>query len=403
MGKRKHGARAAADDAPPPAAPWVRRGACAGRRSCSPPLAAAGAVAVAILLALLSPGDRVGGSLCEDEPGFVAHWKTDALDSSGLPLAEHDFDCAEIGRNTEARRTTRKRVDVDGKRFETYITVDCSNAEVAAKCPRTCGLCPDQVGAVQSSPHGHHRALSQAEADIYHNAFKDQQQLQLQAVVKERVGVSGPHHPSCLTQEIALLEVGKIDPCGYGGELARRQAASLVAIYLEGCLADALCCGTYRQQPGYGPGLFPHYKNAHGWWLFHDEREHRWMITNDYDTVQGHVAEICRLADGASADTAIVPSVKAHAVMTSAGMQPGGQRWLWKLPPTAEAALLWEEDRQAWCGQKAFLEPFLYILNRSGYQDRLGTNTRRPCKMRCRFPAGSIPSCGRRWWWSRSP
>ena len=252
-------------------------------------------------------------------------------------------------------------MDVDGKKFETYITVSCSSEGIAERCRRTCGLCPDQAGAAgavmrgESSTHGHHRELSQAEADIYHNAFKDAQQLQLQEVVKDRVGVTGPHHPSCLTQEINLLQ-GDLDPCGYGGELARRQAATLVAIYLEGCLPDALCCGTYRQQPGYGPGLFPHYKNDHGWWLFHDSREHRWMITNDMDGVEDHVEEISERADGASADTAIVPSVKAHAVMTSAGVQPGGQRWLWKLPPTKEAANLWEDDREVWVDSKLWEE-----------------------------------------------
>lgn len=168
--------------------------------------------------------------------------------------------------------------------------------------------------------------------------------------------MSGPHHPSCLTHEINLLEVGKIDPCGYGGELARRQAASLVAIYLEGCLPDALCCGTYRQQPGYGPGLYPHYKNAHGWWLFHDHRDHRWMITNDYDDVERHADEISSLAHGAKTDAAIVPSVKAHAVMTSAGVQPGGQRWLWKMPASLESAQLWEEDREGWVSGKRWEE-----------------------------------------------
>jgi hypothetical protein len=76
--------------------------------------------------------------------------------------------------------------------------------------------------------------------------------------------------------------------CRYGGELARRQAASIVAIYLEGCLADALCCGTYRQQPGYGPGLFPRYKNTHGWWLFYDKDKQHWMITNDYENLEDH-------------------------------------------------------------------------------------------------------------------
>ncbi len=348
----KRGNRPAADGAS-----WVGRGGWAKR--CTWPVVAAGAVALGIILEVLlsAPADPIRRSLCQDESGYVAHWKTDATDSKGRPLAEHDFDCAEIGRNTVSRRNTRKRVNVDGKKFETYISnVDCNNAEVAAKCRRTCGLCPDQAGEVRTSTHGHHRMLSQAEADIFHNAFKDEQQLELQAIVKERVGVSGPHHPSCLTQEINLLEVGKIDPCGYGGELARRQAAKLVAIYLEGCLPDALCCGTYRQQPGYGPGLFPHYKNAHGWWLFHDKREHRWMISNNYEAVERHVEEISSLADGAKADAAIVPSVKAHAYMTSAGVQPGGQRWLWKMPMSSDAFRLWEEDREAWVTSKRWEE-----------------------------------------------
>ena len=149
---------------PADAAPWLGRGVCAKR--CTWPTIAAGAVAVAIVLEVLLSAreDRARGSLCQDESGYVAHWKTDALDpNSGRPLAEHDFDCAEIGRNTVNRRNTRKRVDVGGKKFETYISVDCNNAEVAAKCRRTCGLCPDQAGEVKLSTHGHHRMLTQAE------------------------------------------------------------------------------------------------------------------------------------------------------------------------------------------------------------------------------------------------
>ena len=80
------------------------------------------------------------------------------------------------------------------------------------------------------------------------------------------------------------------------------------------------------------------------------------MITNDYDDVERHVDEISSLANGAKADAAIVPSIKAHAVMTSAGVQPGGQRWLWKMPASPESAKLWEEDREAWVSSKRWEE-----------------------------------------------
>ena len=54
------------------------------------------------------------GGPCQDEEGYVAHWTTDALDANGEPLGEHHFDCAEIGHNTATRKTTLKRINVDG-------------------------------------------------------------------------------------------------------------------------------------------------------------------------------------------------------------------------------------------------------------------------------------------------
>ena len=72
--------------------------------------------------------------------------------------------------------------------------------------------------------------------------------------------------------------------------------------------------GTYRQLPEYGPGLFPLYKNPRGWWLFHDKRDHRWMLSNDFPKLAEDLALISKLAGGQTADSAIVPSVKAHAV-----------------------------------------------------------------------------------------
>jgi len=175
------------------------------------------------------------GGPCQDEEGYVAHWTTDALDANGEPLGEHHFDCAEIGHNTATRKTTLKRINVDGKKFETYIEGDCSNAEIAAKCRRTCGLCPDQARPGPPTPptsrpalaapappapqppsarphrrarvgvqvdtgmpqyHGQHRSLSQAEADLYHNAFKGEQEALLQVPCRSPLPLRPlPTHP----------------------------------------------------------------------------------------------------------------------------------------------------------------------------------------------------------------
>ena len=54
--------------------------------------------------------------------------------------------------------------------------------------------------------------------------------------------------------------------------------------------------GTYRQLPEYGPGLFPLYKNPRGWWLFHDKRDHRWMLSNDFPKLAEDLALISKLA-----------------------------------------------------------------------------------------------------------
>ena len=40
-------------------------------------------------------------------------------------------------------------------------------------------------------------------------------------------------------------------------------------------------------------------------------------------------------------------------VMTTAGIQPGGQRWLWKLPDE-EVTERWERDRRGWVADKAW-------------------------------------------------
>ena len=39
--------------------------------------------------------------------------------------------------------------------------------------------------------------------------------------------------------------------------------------------------------------------------------------------------------------------------MTTAGIQPGGQRWLWKLPDE-EVTERWERDRRGWVADKAW-------------------------------------------------
>ena len=82
----------------------------------------------------------------------------------------------------------------------------------------------------------------------------------------------------------------------------------------EDCRRWCWVAGTYRQLPEYGPGLFPLYKNPRGWWLFHDKRDHRWMLSNDFPKLAEDLALISKLAGGQTADSAIVPSVKAHAV-----------------------------------------------------------------------------------------
>ena len=148
---RKRGNRTQPPDAGdrPRRAPRSTRGMCAGRGLEVSMFVFGIVLGSSLLLIYQSQTGTWGlgtfGGPCQDEEGYVAHWTTDALDVNGEPLGEHHFDCAEIGHNTATRKTTLKRINVDGKKFETYIEGDCSNAEIAAKCRRTCGLCPDQA------------------------------------------------------------------------------------------------------------------------------------------------------------------------------------------------------------------------------------------------------------------
>jgi hypothetical protein len=105
---------------------------------------------------------------------------------------------APLLRTRRVVQATLKRMDVKGQVFETYIEGDCSHTGISERCPRTCGVCPDQVGTRAPPGHGHHRALADAEADLYHKNWKAKEETLLQELVSVALGVQVVLAPPCI-------------------------------------------------------------------------------------------------------------------------------------------------------------------------------------------------------------